>query len=165
MVTQLGLDVVGAPHMALIDASSQGHDEAELRTAARNLGAAVEAGAVSRSYCHPYALVGWHSAEIGVDIEAVTPCPPEFAAFISTPAEYASERWTTDRELISLWSSKEALAKALGNALDYDPRRLPSPAGWPDGACGSWRADTVATPDGYCGWVCWRAELKAPDGL
>ena len=31
--------------------------------------------------------------------------------------------------MASLWSGKEALAKALGDALRYDPRRLESPAG------------------------------------
>jgi phosphopantetheinyl transferase len=164
MVTQLGIDAVGAPPLALIDGTVEGLDEAELRATARDLGVAVGAGAVSRSYCHPYALVGWHSAAIGVDIEAVVPCASGFAESISTPAEYASGRWSTDGELVSLWSSKEALAKALGDAVDYDPRRLPSPAGWPRGVSGSWRAAMLVVPDGYCGWVCWRAELRAPDG-
>jgi phosphopantetheinyl transferase len=156
MVTQLGIGAVGAPQIALIDASREGLDDTGLRATARGLGAAVGAGAVSRSYCHPYALVGWHSAAIGVDIERVVPCSPEFAESISTPTEYASGKWTTDRELISLWSSKEALAKALGNALDYDPRRLPSPASWPGGVCGSWRAATLSTPGPYCIWACWQ---------
>jgi phosphopantetheinyl transferase len=157
MVTQLGLDAIDAPHLALIDGADAGLDEAGLRTTARGLGAAVGASAVSRSYCHPYALVGWHCAPVGVDIEAVVPCPPEFAESISTPTEYTSGRWTTDSELVSLWSGKEALAKALGNAVDYDPRRLPSPAGWPGGICGSWRAATLALPDSHCVWVCWQA--------
>jgi hypothetical protein len=156
MITRLGIDAVGAPQIALIDAGPEGLDEAGLRATARGLGAAVGAGAVSRSYCHPYALVGWHSAAIGVDIEAVVPCSAEFAGSISTPAEAISGSWTGDRELVSLWSSKEALAKALGNAVDYDPRRLPSPAAWPGGVCGPWQAASLSTPRDHCIWVCWR---------
>ena len=157
MVTWLDIDMDGAPKVALIDATLEGLDDAALRTRARGLGTAVGAGAVSRSYCHPYALVGWHTGSIGVDIERVVACPEAFAEAITTPAEHAGGRWTTDRELISLWSSKEALSKALGDALDYDPRRLESPAGWPDGVCGSWRTVTLPAPGGYCAWVCWRA--------
>jgi phosphopantetheinyl transferase len=157
MVTWLDMDADDAPQIALIDATLDGLDEAALKTRARDLGAAVGAGAVSRSYCHPYALVSWHNGPIGVDIERVVSCPEAFSHAIATPGEHASGRWTTDPELISLWSSKEALSKALGDALDYDPRRLESPAGWPDGACGSWRAATLPAPDGYCAWVCWRA--------
>ncbi len=48
------------------------------------------------------------------------------------------------------------LSKALGDARNYDPRRLESPAGWPRGICGPWRAAPLPLPDGYCEWVCWR---------
>jgi hypothetical protein len=157
MVTWLDIDIDGAPQVALIDATHEGLAEAGLRTLARDLGTAVGAGAVSRSYCHPYGLVGWHAGPIGVDVERVVACPPEFGTSISTPAEQAAARWTTDDEIVALWSSKEALSKALGDAINYDPRRLESPAGWPDGICGPWRAATLPLPEGYCGWVCWRA--------
>ena len=52
--------------------------------------------------------------------------PEAFSQAIATPAEHVGRRWTTAPELISLWSSKETLSKALGDALDYDPgaRRL-----------------------------------------
>jgi phosphopantetheinyl transferase len=110
-------------------------------------------GGASRSYCPPYALVAWHDGPVGVDIERVVPCDAAFAASIATPAERVPR---TDREIISLWSGKEALAKALGDAVDYDPRRLEAPAGWRDGSCGAWRAAALPVPDGYCGWVCWR---------
>ena len=156
MVTWLDIDTDGAPQVALIDATLEGLDEAALRARARDLGTAVGAGAVSRSYCHPYALVGWHAGPIGVDVERVVTCPPEFGPSISTPDEDAAARWTTDDEIVSLWSSKEALSKALGDALNYDPRRLESPAGWPRGICGPWRAAPLPLPGGYCGWVCWR---------
>jgi hypothetical protein len=162
MVTWLAIDTDGAPQVALIDATLEGLDEAALRKRARDLGAAMGAGAVSRSYCHPYALVGWHTEPIGVDVERVVTCPAEFAPSISTPAEQAAARWTTDHDIVSAWSSKEALAKALGDALHYDPRRLESPTGWPQGICGPWRAATLPLPDGYCGWVCWQASGRRP---
>lgn len=161
MVTWLDMNTDDAPRVALIDATLEGLDEAMLRTRARNLGEAVGAGTVSRSYCHPYALVGWHTGPIGVDIERVVACPEEFSQAIATPSEEASGQWTTDRDLISLWSSKEALSKALGDALDYDPRRLESPAGWPGGVCGSWRTANLPAPDGYRAWVCWRGALDS----
>ena len=87
MVTWLDIDTDGAPQVALIDATLEGLDEAGLRTRARDLGTAVGAGAVSRSYCHPFALVGWHTGPIGVDVERVVACPEEFGLSISTPAE------------------------------------------------------------------------------
>jgi phosphopantetheinyl transferase len=157
MVTWLDIDTDGAPRVALIDATLEGLGEAALRMRARKLGEAVGAGTVSRSYCHPYALVGWHTGPIGIDIERVVACPKEFSQAIATPDEHASGRWITDRALISLWSSKEALSKALGDALDYDPRRLESPAGWHGGVCGPWRTATLPSPYGHCAWVCWRA--------
>jgi phosphopantetheinyl transferase len=163
MVTWLDLHTDDVPQIALIDVTLEGLGEAELRTRARALGAAVAAGKVSRSYCHPYALIGWHAGPIGVDIERIVTCPEGFARAIATPAEQHTGRWTTDADLISLWSSKEALSKALGDALDYDPRRLESPAGWPGGVCGAWRTAVVPAPDGYCAWVCWRA--ASPDVL
>jgi hypothetical protein len=59
-------------------------------------------------------------------------------------------------ELVTaLWSSKEALAKALGDAGDYDPRRLGSPMFWTGGAAGRWRTRRLAVPPGYLAWLCW----------
>lgn len=63
-----------------------------------------------------------------------------------------------DRRITSLWSSKEALAKALGDALDYDPRRLEGPGAWPEGRSGSWRARALEPAGEYVGWVCWRED-------
>jgi 4'-phosphopantetheinyl transferase superfamily protein len=114
----------------------------ELKAHARAL------GGDSRSYCHPYALIGFHDGPIGVDIERVVPCDTRFAESITTPDEPVP---TTDEEIISLWSAKEALAKALGDAVDYDPRRLPAPH---DGDV--WRAWELPLPNGYRGWACWR---------
>src|ERR1700749_1889159 len=105
MVTLLDIDAVDAPTVALIDASDEGLDEAALRARARELGMAVGAGEVSRSYCHPYALVAWHDGPIGVDFERVVQCDDIFAQSICTPVEYAGEkRPRTDEEMISMWS-------------------------------------------------------------
>jgi hypothetical protein len=163
MDTLLDIDGVGAPMVALIDASDEALDEAALRARARQLGEAVGAGTVSRSYCHPYALVGWYAGPIGVDIERIVSCSEEFARSISTPAEALAADRRAERDIVSPWSGKEALAKALGDAVDYDPRRLESPAGWPGGMCGSWRTIPLPLPDGYCGWVCWRV-ASSPSG-
>ena len=64
-----------------------------------------------------------------MDIEGITSWDMHALRSIPTPAECAmsvapfGDRWAT-----SVWSSKEAVAKALGDPLRYDPRRLGSPA-------------------------------------
>jgi hypothetical protein len=131
------------PRVELIEAESL----AELKARARSLGGA------SRSYCDPYALVGFHDGLVGVDIERVVGCDAGFAESITTPDERVP---CTDAEIVSLWSGKEALAKALGDAVDYDPRRLQSPGAWPAGVSGAWRASALELPDGYVGWLGWR---------
>jgi hypothetical protein len=96
---------------------------------------------------------------VGVDIERVGRCDDAFACSIQTPAERAtgSPHGDRDRYLTSLWSSKEALAKALGEPLAYEPRRLEGPGAWPEGRSGPWRARALDLGAGYLGWVCWRA--------
>ncbi len=107
--------------------------------------------------------MAWHSAPVGVDIERVAPCDEAFADSIRTPAERAAatpQRRLPDRHITSLWSSKEALSKALGDALDYDPRRLEGPQAWPNGRSGPWRAVTLdLADDEHVAWLCWRAEI------
>jgi phosphopantetheinyl transferase len=95
---------------------------------------------------------------VGVDIERVVACDERFALSICTPDELSVGAPRRDHEIISLWSSKEALAKALGDARAYDPRRLGSPVYWSDGTSGPWRARELPVPDGYCAWVCWRSQ-------
>lgn len=144
------------PSHVLLDARPRGLDAGELRRWARNYAGAAGAGHVSRSYSFPYALVSWHSDRVGVDIERVVACDEAFARSICTPSEAARAPWSSDAEIVGLWSGKEALAKALGDAVQYDPRRLESPASWGGATSGPWRAQAVAVPDGYCGWICWR---------
>ncbi len=149
----------GGPQVRLLDARGADLDEAGLREWARTLGDAQGAPYVTRSYRHPYALVAWHGARVGVDIERIEPFDAAFAASICTPAERLDWAGREDRDarLASLWSGKEALAKALGDALSYDPRRLEAPLLWPAGRTGPWRSARLAMPAGHVAWLCWQA--------
>jgi hypothetical protein len=141
----------------LLDARVAGLDEPGLRAWARAENVQPGSGrcAVSRSYSYPYALVAWHDDAVGVDIERIEACDAAFADSICTPRERAE--LAADGCLTALWCSKEALSKALGDALEYDPRRLDSPMLWPGGRAGPWRAAPVAAPAGHTAWLCWRA--------
>ncbi len=147
-----------APSTWLLDASGSGVGEGGLRERARQLASASGAAFTSRSYRFPYALVACHTAPVGIDIERMDPLDPAFLASISTPEEMRCHPAVPDRGYAAcLWSSKEALAKALGNAVDYDPRRLGSPMYWPQEGSGPWRALSPPVPSGYVAWLCWRA--------
>jgi hypothetical protein len=139
----------------LLDARAAGVDEPGLRAWARAEAERGAAARASRSYSYPYALIAWHDEAVGVDIERIESCDAAFADSICTPRERAEI--APDTCLSSLWCSKEALAKALGDALRYDPRRLDSPMLWPGGRAGSWRAAAVDAPAGHTAWLCWRA--------
>jgi phosphopantetheinyl transferase len=145
----------------LIDARTSGlEDEAVLRERARERSAQAGAPFTSRSYSFPFALVAWHSFAVGVDIERVQPCDEAFGDSICTPAERAAGAPPGDpgRFFTSLWSSKEALSKALGDALEYDPRWLEGPGAWPDGSSGPWSAHPLELGPEHVGWVCWRRD-------
>jgi hypothetical protein len=150
--------VPGGPRVRLLDARDAGVDEAGLRALGRAESAASGAPHSCRSYRFPYALVAWHSAPVGVDIERAEPLGADFVASISTPAEQGQVPPGADPDIYpaSLWCSKEALSKALGDALEYDPRRLDSPIFWPGGEAGPWRALALAAPAGHVAWLCWR---------
>ncbi|HEX3873928.1 MAG TPA: 4'-phosphopantetheinyl transferase superfamily protein [Solirubrobacteraceae bacterium] len=113
----------------------------------------------ARSYRFPWALVAWHHAPVGVDLERLGSVDRPFAESIATPAERVelAGRPDPDSWVADLWCSKEALAKALGDAVLYDPRRLDAPIRWPDLRSGRWHAARVdSPPPGHVGWVCWR---------
>jgi phosphopantetheinyl transferase len=147
------------PELQLLDARAAGLDAAGLRLMARDLTDGAGAAYAARSYRFPWALVAWHDRPVGVDLERIGPVERSFAESIATPAERAElaaitdlDRWATD-----LWCSKEALTKALGDAVAYDPRRLEAPTRWPGLSSGPWRASRVmALPAGHVGWLCWR---------
>ncbi len=148
----------GAPRVVLIDARTDGLDETGLRARAHEVAASGAGRFSSRSYRFPLALVAWNDGPIGVDIERVEPCDRAFADSIRTPSERITgwPEGDSDRFFTSLWSSKEALAKALGDALAYDPRRLEGPGAWPDGRSGPWSARALELGPDHVGWVCWR---------
>lgn len=148
---------VSVPRVYIFDAEVWGLDEDSLRGRVRRAARTSPTQHVSRSYCFPLGLMAVHDAPVGVDIERIERCDDAFAVSISTPAELAGQ-WSPgdrDRFVTSRWSSKEALSKALGDALSYDPRRLQGPAAWPDGRSGPWRATTLGVRAGYVAWLCW----------
>ncbi len=149
----------GAPEVVLLDALATGLDEPALLTWARALAHEARPRFTSRSYRYPYALVASHTEQVGVDIERIEPFDQTFLESIRTPSEPLEPPADTDPAafLSSLWCSKEALAKALGDALEYDPRRLDAPLFWPDGRAGSWRAHEIPAPAGHNAWLCWRS--------
>jgi len=119
---------------------------------------------VSRSYRGCCGLVATHSSRVGVDIEVVdlTVCTEA----VLTPTEMTLGG--TPAMWCDWWSAKEALAKALGNARLYDPRRLESPAHWENGRSGRWACSRLGLPPGFVGWVVWeevatRDTADAPD--
>jgi hypothetical protein len=149
---------VPRPEVRLLHGPTLGVDEAGLRAHARTLTTTMAAPWCSRSYRFPYALVAWHEAPVGIDIEHIGRRPAAFADLICTPEERLAldgERYL-DGRLTSLWSSKEALAKALGDARRFDPSQLGSPTGWPALRAGRWQASPLPVPPDHVGWVCWR---------
>lgn len=150
------------PHVRLLDARRAEVDEQGLRDWARTVCAVSCAPHVTRSYRWPWAVVSWHDGPVGVDLERVEPVAAAFAESIVTPSERPQLDGLDDAEqrdawTASLWSSKEALAKALGDAVLYDPRRLESPMRWSDQRSGPWRAARLNAPPGHAGWLCWSA--------
>jgi phosphopantetheinyl transferase len=143
------------PTVQVLDARTRGLDDDGLRGWART----ESAGTVyaSRSYRYPYAVVAVHSQPVGVDIERIEPVDRSFADSIVTPEErreLGERRFAAD-VCASLWAGKEALAKALGDPVAYDPRRLTAPRLWPGGVSGRWRAKAVPVPAGHVAWLCW----------
>jgi phosphopantetheinyl transferase (holo-ACP synthase) len=147
------------PEVRLLDARKLGVDAAGLRARARAVTGSSGARHAARSYRYPYALVAWHSQPVGVDIERIEAFDADFLESICTPSERptAAELERPDAYLASLWCSKEALAKGLGDALAYDPRRLESPMSWPDGEAGPWRARRLTVAPDHAAWLCWRS--------
>lgn len=146
------------PRVWLLDARPRGLDEPGLRRWAREAVPDGDSPHTSRSYRHPFALIACHDAPVGIDIERVEPYDQAFHDSICTPEEATRPVDADGRDayLSSLWSSKEALAKGLGDAIRYDPRHLGSPLFWPNGRAGPWRARRLAAPSGHVIWLCWR---------
>jgi phosphopantetheinyl transferase len=149
----------GTPEVLFLDAIEARLDEPALLTWARALAHSAGSPYTSRAYRYPYALVACHSEQIGVEVERIEPFDQTVLESIRTPSEPLAPPAREDPAafLSSLRCSKEALAKALGRAPDYDPRRLQAPLFWPDGRAGAWRAWQLPVPSGHNGWLCWRS--------
>ena len=181
-VTELEVNVDGRceasgplPRVWLVDSGDASIGIAALRSQTRLASEAIGSDAsggttpaggaacTSRSYRYPFALIGTHHDVLGVDIERVDPFDEEFAESICMPSEWMSESTQprTAEDVADVWSTKEALAKALGNALDYDPRRLLSLALVPGLKTSDWQAARVSVPAGYVGWVVWRVPYES----
>lgn len=155
LAARIAPQMLSCPQVFLLDARRAGLDETDLRSWARDQAEASGAEYTSRSYRYPYALVACHEHRVGVDIERVERLDAAFLQSICTPVERAFRLEADDAW--SLWCSKEALAKALGDARRYDPRRLVSPMLWPDGRSGPWRAAALRAPARHNAWVCWQS--------
>ncbi len=130
---------------------------ATLQTEARAISARLGRPFTSRSYAGAFALVAAHDHRVGIDLEAVAHFEGTEAESILTEREVAMGLGARDELCTSAWSGKEALAKALGDARRYDPRRLDSPLTWPTASAGRWRAEPLGgLPAGHVGWVCWQ---------
>jgi hypothetical protein len=147
-----------APEVRLLDGRAAGLDRNGLREWARSETASHAAAHAARSYRYPYALIAWHRTPVGVDIERIGTHDDAFAETVCTPTELQQLSRSNDRDLAltSLWASKEALAKALGDAVDYLPGRLESPCRWPRGTSGRWRAEQLWIVADHVGWICWQ---------
>jgi 4'-phosphopantetheinyl transferase superfamily len=136
-----------------------------LRARARAEAAATGAAHVARSYSYPFALVAWHDGRVGVDLERIEPCDDAFARFACTPSELGDLAHTLERDLYvtTLWCSKEALAKALGDAVNYDPSRLEAPSRWPGGQSGPWYAQSLWVAAQHTAWLCWESTVDSSE--
>ena len=149
---------MSAPGVVLLDARERKLDGPGLRAWARQAAAATGAIHLSRAYREPLALLAWHERRVGVDLERLEQLDRDFAESVVTPEERSvlGTRLDDPELVASLWCSKEALSKALGDAVAYDPRRLRSPLTWPGAAAGRWRARRLPdVPPGHVAWLCW----------
>lgn len=112
----MSLGPTGGPSVELLDARLAPVDAEELRNWARSRAAHSGGAYVTRSYRHPFALIARHEGPVGVDIERIQPYDRTFAESICTPTERSVALPGTAPGLAALWCSKEALAKALGDA-------------------------------------------------
>jgi phosphopantetheinyl transferase len=105
----------------------------------------------SRSHSGNFTIEITASVRCGVDLEAARDADeswsiesPMFQKAILAHGEY--EQVLQSRHVMHpyletlIWSSKEALSKALGDATNYEPSQFASPLTWPDGKSARWQA-------------------------
>ena len=145
------------PRVLTLDARAHGLDPHGLRAWARSTTRRSGARFTSRSYRYPHALVAIHTGRVGVDLERIQTCDTAFADLICTPTERRDPACVTDPDhyLTSLWCSKEALAKALGDARRYEPSRIDSPLTWSQDTASPWQTTELTVAPGFVAWLCW----------
>ena len=129
---------------------------ATVRAAAWRFSSASSRPYSSRSYSVPLTLVALHERPVGVDVERISTLDHDEITSILTPRERKWLTSSTPEEITSIWSGKEALAKALGDAVAYDPRRLDAPCTWERGEAGRFRARRLDVGQGFVAWACWQ---------
>ena len=108
----------------------------------------------SRSYSRDFAVEVFASSRCGIDLELPTPSDPEWS--IESPLYQLAVLAKGEKELVLateyrndtdlasvIWSSKEALAKALGDASSYEPTDLYSPITWGVNGPANWKAKHI----------------------
>jgi len=128
----------------------------------------------SRSYSGVIALVAGWRHRVGVDVEFLhrhtqsswSLRDERFQTAIMTSEERKQsltlEVLDPEAAAVSLWCSKEALAKALGSPLEMDPARLTGPAMWDGARRGSWAATLLDVATLECDAVGW-VVYESPD--
>lgn len=105
----------------------------------------------SRSHSGNFTIEIISNVRCGVDLEAARAADeswsiesPMFQKAILAHGEY--EQVLQSRHVMHpyletlIWSSKEALSKALGDATNYEPSQLATPLTWTDGKSARWQA-------------------------
>mgnify|MGYP000036955442 FL=1 len=106
----------------------------------------------SRSYSGKYVVEVFSTTRCGIDMEAVKPAEanwsiqsPLFERAMLAPGEkeliLATEYSKHSNLSTLIWASKEALAKALGDATNYEPTQLISPLAWYAKPHDAWAAE------------------------
>ncbi len=105
----------------------------------------------SRSYSGRYVVETFSQSRCGIDLETLKPAEanwsihsPLFELAMLAPGEKelieASDFCQHENLPTVIWASKEALAKALGDAKNYEPTQLRSPITWAAEPSPNWSA-------------------------
>lgn len=147
------------PEIRILDARAADVDERRLLEGVRAAAGIYPGRRISRSYSFPLALLAWYDGPVGIGVERISPCEDGFADPSRTPSERrAASALDADATSTSLWSGKQALANALGDALACDQPLVEGPAGRPRRSTGPWRARSLPVGPGFVAWVCWQLQ-------
>lgn len=120
------------------------------------------AGCLSISHRGGQAVCAWTSAQgvgLGIDLECIEPRSPAFVSDYFTAAEQALIAGAArERDAVLVWSTKEAMLKALGRGLRLDTRAVEVLRIADHEESDGWRGLTVRCPsrpelDWWAGWT------------